>query len=106
MSEILARCNNCGFHFASELPNEKQYLLCYKELSEYDTQLTVSPLDKERIDAAVNLCLSQGVHKETRILDLVCGFGALLAALRAVGYKNLKGVDPAPQSSSQAQEQF
>jgi 2-polyprenyl-3-methyl-5-hydroxy-6-metoxy-1,4-benzoquinol methylase len=106
MSYILARCNNCGFHFASELPNEKQYLLYYNVLSKYDTQLSVSPLDKERIDATVNLCLSQGLHKESRIIDLGCGFGALLAALRDVGYTNLQGVDPAPQSSRQAQELF
>ena len=106
MSYVLARCNDCGFHFARELPDETTYLRYYSELSKYDSQPSVSRLDRQRIDAAVDLCVRLKVPKESRIVDLGCGFGALLAALRDAGYTHLQGIDPAPQSNRQAREQF
>ena len=106
MSYHLARCGVCGFHFASELPAETEYLRYYRSLSKYDSQPTVSPLDRQRINAAVDFLAHAGLGKEARILDLGCGFGALLAALRDHGWSNLQGVDPAPQSAQRAFEQF
>lgn len=106
MSYLLAQCNLCGFHFAQELPEEAQYRMYYNELSKYDSQPTVSPVDRERINAAVNLCESLNIPKECLIIDLGCGFGSLMAALRDAGWTRIAGIDPAPQSSSQAKEQF
>jgi SAM-dependent methyltransferase len=106
MSYVLARCGHCGFHFAQDLPDEAQYLRYYSGLSKYDSQPKVSELDRLRIDAAVRLCDSLSIPKESHIIDLGCGFGALLSGLREAGWKRLSGVDPAPQSARQAKEQF
>ena len=106
MSYKLARCNICGFHFAQKLPDEALYLRYYSELSKYDSQPSVSSLDRQRIDAAVELCVRLQIPKESLIVDLGCGFGALLATLRDAGWNRLVGVDPAPQSARRAQEQF
>jgi 2-polyprenyl-3-methyl-5-hydroxy-6-metoxy-1,4-benzoquinol methylase len=106
MSYTLARCKKCGFHFASDLPDETQYFKYYTDLSKYDSQPFVSPLDQERINAAVDLFLRLNISKEARIVDLGCGFGALLASLKKAGYRHLLGLDPAPQSEHQARQQF
>jgi SAM-dependent methyltransferase len=106
MSYTLVRCHQCGFHFAHKLPDEKQYLSYYELLSKYDSQPSVSSLDRQRIDAAVDFCTAYGIVKESRIVDLGCGFGGLLAALKDSGWTQLLGIDPAPQSSYQARKQF
>ena len=105
MSYVLSQCNQCGFHFANELPDNAEYLRYYSELSKYDSQLSVSAVDRRRTDAAVNL-LSRTIPKDARIVDVGCGFGVMLAALRDAGYTDLGGVDPAPQSARQASKQF
>lgn len=106
MSYSLVRCLGCGFHYAQNLPEEAQYLHYYNELSKYDSQPKVSELDEKRIQVAVELCESLQISKDARIIDLGCGFGALLAALRDAGWRQLQGLDPAPQSARQAMEQF
>lgn len=106
MSYSVDRCCTCGFHFARELPDQSQYVRYYNELSKYDSQISVSLLDKQRIDAAIELCSRHGISKDARIVDLGCGFGALLAAFRDLEYRNLRGIDPAPHSAQQAREQF
>ncbi len=40
--------------------------------------------------------------KQVRILDLGCGYGAMLHTLRAAGYTRLTGVDGAPEQVAQA----
>lgn len=106
MSYVLVRCNVCGFHFARELPEEAQYFRYYEELSKYDSQPIVSTVDRLRINAAVDFCVSLGIPKDALILDLGCGFGALLASLRNAGWERLQGLDPAPKSALRAREQF
>lgn len=106
MSYQLARCGVCGFHYASDLPSDTQYAAYYQTVSKYDAQNSVSPLDRQRIAAAVALCERAGLSKTSRIVDIGCGFGALLAALRDAGWSQVQGVDPAPQSAQLALELF
>lgn len=106
MSYALARCKACGFHFAQELPDESQYLQYYDRLSKYDSQPSVSAIDRERIAAAVAFLERIAIPKDARVVDLGCGFGAFLAALSDSGWLNLRGIDPAPRSAQAALEQF
>jgi SAM-dependent methyltransferase len=106
VSYRLSRCIRCGFHFASELPAESDYLRYYQTLSKYDAQPSVSALDRQRITAAVDVLEQAGLQRDAQILDLGCGFGAFLSALRDRGWRHLRGLDPAPQSGRQALEQF
>ena len=105
MSYALSECDNCNFIFANRLPNNSQYLFYYEKLSKYDTQVTVSDIDRCRAEKAVSF-LSERVSTDTSILDVGCGFGVMLSALRDAGYTNLSGIDPAPQSKLRASEQF
>jgi 2-polyprenyl-3-methyl-5-hydroxy-6-metoxy-1,4-benzoquinol methylase len=105
MSYSLSECNNCNFIFADKLPSNSQYLFYYEKLSKYDTQFTVSDVDRYRTEKAVSF-LTERVSKDATILDVGCGFGVMLSALRDAGYTNLSGIDPAPHSGLQASEQF
>lgn len=105
MSYRIARCDGCGFHFADWLPGNDSYGRYYAELSKYDSQPSVSPVDRQRIAAALAIC-EQYVDRSARIVDLGCGFGALLASLRDAGWTRVSGLDPAPQSAHQAKAQF
>ena len=40
------------------------------------------------------------------VVDLGCGFGALLSKLHTAGWINLHGVDPAPNSAERARTLF
>lgn len=106
MSYQVARCGACGFHYACDLPIDAQYSAYYQVVSKYDSQGRVSALDRQRIDAAVALCERAGVSKMSRILDIGCGFGAFLAALRDAGWRHVTGLDPAPHSAQMARELF
>ncbi|APW45626.1 class I SAM-dependent methyltransferase [Rhodoferax antarcticus] len=102
MSYQVARCGACGFHYASDLPPDAQYAAYYQAVSKYDAQGSVSALDRQRIAAAVALCQRAGLPKTARIVDIGCGFGVLLAALRDAGWSQVQGIDPAPQSAQVA----
>lgn len=105
MSYEVGRCQGCGFHFAHRLPPASQYGAYYKAASKYDVASSVSALDRLRIEAAVDL-MGRWIPKDHRVVDLGCGYGAMLAAMRDAGWQRLQGVDPAPQSALRARENF
>lgn len=106
MSYRVARCSTCGFHYADLLPPDAQFDVYYETLSKYDTVQNISALDQQRNDAAVQLCARANIPKTARIVDLGCGFGAFLAALRDAGWAQVTGVDPGPQSPATARTMF
>lgn len=105
MSYEVGRCQGCDFHFAHRLPPASQYGAYYKAASKYDVASSVSALDRLRIEAAVAL-MGPWIPKDHRVVDLGCGYGAMLAAMRDAGWQRLQGVDPAPQSALRAREIF
>ena len=50
--------------------------------------------------------LAQWLAPDSRILDFGCGYGRVLSLLNRRGYKNLLGVDPAPQMVAAAHQRF
>jgi SAM-dependent methyltransferase len=106
MGYRLARCGHCGFHFADQLPPDAQYGAYYTAASKYDAVTKVPAIDLERAEAAVALLGELGVAKDSHIVDLGCGFGLLLAQLREAGWTRLSGIDPAPQSQTNADALF
>ena len=50
--------------------------------------------------------LGQWLAKDSRVLDVGCGYGRVLGLLHAGGYHNLIGVDPAPAMIAAARERF
>lgn len=101
MSYTVGRCRKCGFVFADSLADDQTFHNYYKSVSKYDVAAEVSDLDKLRINAAVEICQGK-IPDKALVVDLGCSYGALLSGLKAVGWNNLYGVDPAPNSAKQA----
>ena len=113
MSYRVARCKGCGFAFADQLPTATDYDTYYYGLSKYDvgtvTVATDAPTppralqlaDRIRCDAAIALIRVHG-PAQAAIVDLGCGSGMLLGALRDDGWRRLTGFDPAPRARAQA----
>lgn len=106
MSYTVASCLDCGFCFARELPDKREYSMYYSLLSKYDSSPSLSAIDRNRILSAIEFIGSCPVRTDGLIIDVGCGVGAFLASLRDRGYENLVGFDPAPDASAVAREQF
>ncbi|OYU45269.1 MAG: hypothetical protein CFE44_08415 [Burkholderiales bacterium PBB4] len=105
MSYTTGRCTHCGFHFAVDLPHEDVYIKYYRSVSKYDVPLAISAVDQMRIQAAVEFCTGK-ISKDAVLLDVGCGYGAMLAGFKAAGWTQLQGVDPAPLSAQRAKSLF
>lgn len=105
MSYTIGCCKHCGFHFAYLLADDATFQSYYGAVSKYDVAAHVSSLDQLRIDAAVSICKGY-ILKSDMVVDLGCGFGALLSCLKTAGWSNLHGIDPAPRSAQRARELF
>jgi SAM-dependent methyltransferase len=105
MSYRVGGCMQCGFIFADRIPDADYYNRYYQLLSKYDVSDKISELDMLRIDAAVSMCL-ENVSKDSTIVDIGCGYGALLSGFKASGWGKLYGVDPAPKSRERARDLF
>ncbi len=92
-------CPACDFVFADTEANTAAYDLYYTNYSKYADQGTAtggggSIGDQDRIEAMAAE-IARHVHdKATRIVDIGCANGGLLAELRKRGYTNLLGIDP------------
>lgn len=105
MSYTVGRCQKCGFCFAYSLADDQTFRSYYQSLSKYDVAGEISELDRLRIDAAVKICQGKIPH-DAMIVDLGCGYGALLSGLKTAGWRNLYGIDPAPNSAERARKLF
>ena len=105
MSYSIARCARCGFHFAQQLADGATIGRYYQSVSKYDVAHKISVIDQTRIDAAVAICQAHA-PRDAMVVDLGCGFGALLSCLQTAGFTNLHGVDPAPNSAERARTLF
>lgn len=105
MSYMIGRCDRCGFHYAHQLADDGVFSLYYQSLSKYDIATDISVVDQARIDAAIQIC-ERHLRKGEMIVDLGCGYGALLGCMARAGWGNLHGVDPAPNSAQRAKAIF
>lgn len=105
MSYTVDRCLRCGFHYARQLADGATIARYYQSASKYDVASTISLIDQTRIDAAVAICAAH-TPKDAMVVDLGCGYGALLSCLHSAGFSNLHGVDPAPHSAERARTLF
>jgi SAM-dependent methyltransferase len=108
MSYRVSRCADCGFAYASELPDSATYTAYYRNLSKYDVMTStaeIRPVDRVRMAAAVGLCAPH-LAADALIEDIGCGTGALLNAFREAGWSRLHGIDPAPGAPARAEALF
>jgi len=100
-------CRACGFGFADGLPASEEFERYYARMSKYERQPTggrSSDVDQarcrliaQRVDAVVR-------DRSLGVLDVGCSTGALLAAMKEVGFLNVEGIDPAPACAALALE--
>lgn len=94
-------CDACGFVYADTPGLASDYVRHYSSFSLYEKPDATggghSPEDQERFATMVNLFSQHCLPDDrTRILDIGCGNGGLLLALRAAGFSRLVGMDPSP----------
>lgn len=108
MSYQVVNCAECGFIYASELPDSASYEAYYQALSKYDVVAAtakIRPVDQVRLDAAINICAPY-LSADALVIDIGCGHGALLNAFHTAGWSRLYGIDPAPGASVKANTLF
>jgi SAM-dependent methyltransferase len=65
----------------------------------------LSPVDKERFAQPADV-LAPHLRPESRVLDVGCATGGLLAELRRRGFKHLPGLDPSPACAAVAKRLY
>ncbi len=109
-------CRKCGFAFASNPPPPKKLEQFYKENIKYAYQHNYGSLPehvkKLHYDSfkIIDTYLKRYYHKfsksTTRVLDIGCATGYLLGIFKKNQYKNLLGIDPAPECSLAAKKLY
>src|ERR1017187_8614301 len=102
-------CERCGFAFADHIPEQEAFDAYYRDLSKYEYQHRVgreTGNDEARLrDVAATL---GGLipNQQTRILEIGCSTGRLLALLKEGGHQNVWGLDPSPVCAASARELY
>lgn len=109
-------CKKCGFVFASNLPSPKKLEKFYKKNIKYAYQHDYGILPdyakKLHLESfnMIDRYLKQSNIKFDKstlsVLDIGCANGYLLSLFKKKGYKNLLGIDPAPDCSLMAKKLY
>jgi len=92
-------CQACGFGFADYIPEQSDLDLYYRNMSKYENPSRggqESPYDLARFQAIAAIITLHLTDWRTRILEIGCATGRLLALLKERGYPNVAGIDPSP----------
>jgi SAM-dependent methyltransferase len=90
-------CLKCGFCFADCIPEQSVFDAYYREMSKYektDRGGQDTPNEQARFQKMANLISRFLPSTTTRIFEIGCANGQLLAMLKNMGYKNVSGIDP------------
>ncbi|MGZ5529912.1 MAG: hypothetical protein ACXWJB_14645, partial [Limisphaerales bacterium] len=92
-------CKSCGGGFADRIPQQAVFDEYYRDLSKYEGPLSLSkdapPVGKRFVDTAQQVAEFIPT-KDSQIFELGSGFGALLKALKDLGYAKVLASDPSP----------
>lgn len=92
-------CNNCGFCFSDNIPDQDSFDVYYREMSKYekpDNNSRESQYDINRFSQTVEFLKQNIKSKDSYIVEIGCASGLLLSQLKQQGFKNLLGIDPSP----------
>ncbi|MFM2378709.1 MAG: hypothetical protein RLZZ143_1287 [Cyanobacteriota bacterium] len=98
-------CQDCGFAFADNIPEQSVFDTYYQNMSKYEYQDSggkESEFDLMRFEIYVNTIKPHLPSKKASILDVGCATGRLLSLFKESGYENVKGLDPSPVCSEVA----
>jgi SAM-dependent methyltransferase len=102
-------CQDCGFTFANNIPDQASFNAYYREMSKYEYQDKmgrVSEYDLAKFRAIASILCPYLPDIHTRILEIGCSTGALLSLLKQDGYANILGVDPSPACKETAERLY
>lgn len=102
-------CEKCGFSFADRIPGQTAFDAYYRDMSKYehrDRSGGVTAHDMARFRATVDTILPYLTDMNSRLLDVGCSTGQLLALFKESGFKNVTGLDPSPTCAKTARELF
>jgi SAM-dependent methyltransferase len=102
-------CEHCGFCFANGIPEQAHFDAYYRDMSKYEKSERggqKSPYEKARFQSMAEVILNKLEAKHTRIFEVGCANGELLALLKKAGYENVSGIDPSPVSAKIAEEVY
>ncbi len=88
----IVSCNECGFVYADTPLKQKTYDSYYEKMSKYE--LDYSKADISRYMSQAKLIKSFLPHENLKVIDVGCGNGGLLMALKQLGQKNITALDP------------
>jgi SAM-dependent methyltransferase len=100
-------CRTCGMCFASGLPDQGRFSEYYEQSSKYDLSAEgaeLSPFDGGRYAAEARFLAAHVVDRTGPFLDIGTATGALLVALRKVGFTSVHGVEPSGDAARVARE--
>lgn len=102
-------CEKCGFGFADYIPGQAAFDAYYRDMSKYEHEDRgggVSEHDMARFRATVETVRPYLTDPNSRLLDVGCSTGQLLALFKESGLKNVIGLDPSPMCAKMARELF
>jgi len=92
-------CESCGFGYADEIPEQEAFDSYYRDLSKYEYEHRdgkESQQDEARFLEIAEVLTKFIPARQSRILDIGCSTGRLLALLKERGFQNVWGLDPSP----------
>ena len=100
-------CRACGMCFASGLPDQGRFSEYYDQSSKYDLSAVgaeLSSFDAERFADEARFIAAHVSDRTGPVLDIGTATGALLVALRDLGFTSVHGVEPSPDAARVARE--
>ncbi len=97
-------CSLCGFVYVNNVPSQKYYDEYYKNQSKYEGTRQHEMHD-EFTYRQFDYILKKFVPKNSNILEVGCSIGKLLEFIKNKGYRNLLGVEPAPECKAIAKKE-
>jgi SAM-dependent methyltransferase len=95
----IVECQSCGFVYADTTASQADYNLFYANLSKYEDKSVATGggdnlYDAHRLEQTASDIRKVLPDKNASVLDIGCGNGGLLLALKHSGYNNVTGLDP------------
>jgi SAM-dependent methyltransferase len=91
-------CERCGFVYADTAVTQEDYDRFYASYSKYEDKKIAtgggeSSSDAHRLDETAACIAHKLTSRDSRVLDIGCANGGLLARLKRLGFQNLCGFD-------------
>ena len=102
-------CGRCGSGYADGIPGQDAFDRYYRDMSKYEYHQrdgAESEYDQRRLAIIADIITLHVPRRDSRILDIGCATGRLLANLRERGFANVTGLDPSPVCATAARKLY